>query len=128
MHKIDIDLLPQSLKEKSLSSTEVVLRCEDILTAIDLIIAQQRATIGWEIWFLYPQGQISGIIEIDGESELYTTVDVMKRKMFESWKQYVKRTSEKAKEEIIRTNFEVNEKCNKNGVIPYFCITTINHF
>jgi hypothetical protein len=52
----DIDLLPQVLKEQSLSDREIVLTPENASRAVDFLEAAQWAVVGWEPWLKLADG------------------------------------------------------------------------
>src|SRR3954463_14672481 len=52
----DIDLLPQVLKEQSLSDREIVLTHKNAFRAVDLLEVAQWAVVGWELWLKAADG------------------------------------------------------------------------
>ena len=65
----DIALLPEALRARSVSQTEIVLPYPEILEAIDHIARQGHAFLGWEGWLRYADWR-SGLTETDAADAL----------------------------------------------------------
>jgi len=110
----DIDVLPPSLRQKSLSEREIVLLYDDALYSIDCLVALNWALLGWEGWVKYSDGShghadgIQGTTSIEQDSE-------------EDWNGYVRRAASICRTTITQAQMSWNER--KRTLPLYFCLT-----
>src|SRR5713226_3739385 len=67
----EIDLLPQALREQSLSDREIILPYQQALEALSVPMRANWVRLGWEGWVNYPDGRHGqtpgGVRGADGE-------------------------------------------------------------
>ena len=118
----DIDLLPHSLKEQSLSDQEIVLTPENVSRAVDVLVEAQWAVVGWEPWLKLADG--SHFHPIGGGDFV--------REEHEDWIAYVHRAAhlcrQAMKEEQERRGSENSplkgDPDRQKGTL-YFCLTAV---
>jgi hypothetical protein len=119
----DIDLLPQALKEQSLSDREIVLTPENASRAVDFLEAAQWAVVGWEPWLKLADGShLHPMLGGDFEREAH-----------EDWTAYVHRTAhlcrQVMKEEQERWDsgdFLLKGGPDERELTLYFCLTAVS--
>ena len=114
----DIDLLPQVLKNRSLSPREIVLTYQDALQALDILVAVGWACLGWEGWLNYPDGK-------HGFAPIPPGPDV-ERGRDEDWGLFVARSARLCKESIAHAQHSWEQSSPVPGAQLYFCITATN--
>ena len=117
----DISILTKDLRSNSLSDREIVLRHKDAIEAVEMLCNSNWLILGWEIWFRYPNGQISHFFEHDGTTWIEASDWDIDEK--EEWRILVKDLAEQCKYEITNSETYWRDKCKVSGVEPFFCIT-----
>ena len=117
----EIEVLSTDLKNKSLSSNEIVLEYQDALKALDILLNNKWGVLGYEVWFKYPEGK-SHFFNIEGKSTVDASESIEKKEK-ETWDDYVKRSNRYCKD-IMKTSYEYWKKlCAEKKVEFYYCIT-----
>ncbi|MFZ5969108.1 MAG: hypothetical protein ACOYVK_18280 [Bacillota bacterium] len=113
-----MNLLPKSLREKSISNEKIVLPYTDVLEAIEILNRQNWAVTAWEGWIKYPAGMISRSFEFPG-------IDAVTRHQDECWSDYIERAAAFCKQTIRDSQDMWNEKCSKCETALFFYITAV---
>jgi len=121
---MDLQLLPEELKEMSLSKNEIVLEYKDIFRALDSLLLSKKGVLGYEVWFKYPTG-ISQSLDVSGKMIVDSSLGIERNKD-EEWEEYVKRSNIKCKELIADSYKRLKEQSEIKNVKIYFCLTTCN--
>ena len=113
-----IKLLPEDMQRRSLSDREIVLKYEDALKALDVIVKNSWAFLGWEGWGKYADGK-TGHCDYQGTTGI-------EKEPGQSWGEYMKYGYEFVKKTIKNdySDWKKSERVNKYEL--YFCITIIN--
>ncbi len=119
---MDLQVLPEELKEMSLSKNEIVLEYKDIFRALDTLLLFKKGVLGYEVWFMYPTG-ISQSLDVRGNVIFDSSLGIERNKD-EEWEEYVKRSNIKCKELITESYERLKEQSEINNVKIYFCLTT----
>jgi hypothetical protein len=112
----DIDLLPQVLREQSLSQREIVLPYRQALEALWVLMTARWALLGWEGWVKYPDGRHGptpgGVMGAD-----------VARKEGETWADYVHRSARLCRETMTREQQAWEANREYAHLVLCFCLT-----
>jgi hypothetical protein len=113
----EIELLPQALREQSLSEQEVVLPYHEALDALELLVRARWALLGWEGWVKYPDGRHGhppgGVMGTES----------IERETAETWESYVQRSARFCVETINQEQQAWDVNPGNAHLILYFCLT-----
>ncbi len=112
----DRDLLPQGLREQSLSQREIVLPYRQALEALSVLMAAKRALLGWEGWVKYPDGH-HGHAPGGGMG-----ADIARREG-ETWVDYVHRSARLCGETMNREQQAWEANREYTHLVLCFCLT-----
>lgn len=121
---MDLNLLPEDLRNISLSKSEIVLDFTSIFKALDFLLLSNKGVLGYEVWFKYPNG-ISHFLNVGGKTIVDSSLS-LERNKDENWEDYVIRTNSKYKDLIMESNGKLKEISEKNSVMIYYCLTVCN--
>ena len=112
----EISLLPQMLREQSLSDREIVLPYQEAKEALELLERAHWALLGWGGWVKYPDGTHGfapgGVMGAD-----------IQRKEGEAWADYVHRSVLFCHETIDQDYRDWNANPRYAHHVLYFCLT-----
>ena len=111
----DIELIPENIRSKSLSDTEIVLGYEDILK---VLIINNIVLLAWEGWIQHPDGSV-------GHSLQYQGMIATERLKDEVLPSYVKRSIELGKVSIKDAQERWDKFSETNKGKLFFCITIL---
>ena len=112
----EIDLLPKTLREQSLSDREVVLPYQEALQALDLFTVARRPLLGWEGWVKYPDGK-------HGHAPSGMGTTNIEQETGEVWEAYVHRSARFCRETIKAEQQLWDTDSTHASVKLYFCLT-----
>ena len=115
----EFDVLPTELRKKSLSEREIVLAYDDALLAIDYLIKNRWAMLGWDGWILLPDGKVTASLQHQG------TCTIFKEKG-ETWEEYVQSSAEFCKEIMEISQRSWDHRPEVEGGVLYFCLSAIH--
>lgn len=112
-----IELLPQVLREQSLSQREIVLPYQEALTALELLISARWALLGWEGWVTYSDGSHA---HAPGGTTGTTSIE---REASEAWEDYVQRSAQFCAETMRaeQQRWDADPTCRH--LTLHFCLT-----
>jgi hypothetical protein len=113
----DISLLPQMLREQSLSDREIVLPYQEAKEALELLERVHWALLGWEGWVKYPDGTHGfapgGVMGTES----------IEREPGEMWEDYVQRSVRFCHETIDQEYRNWNANPRYAHLVLSFCLT-----
>jgi hypothetical protein len=115
----EIDLLPETLRSQSLSDREIVLPYEEMLQAMQILIAANWIFLGWEAWLKLPSG-----IHLH---PLYMGFDTPEREPGETWIAYVHRSALLCKKSMEQEQQQRQREPREKHAELYFCLTPTDH-
>jgi hypothetical protein len=111
----DIDLLPETVRSKSLSDREIVLPYQEALQALDILVMADWALLGWEGWEKDAEGH-------RGHSHIMGTMCI-EQEPDEQWEDYVQRSARFCRETIEADQDRWNREYMNSSRTLYFCLT-----
>ena len=118
---MDINILPEELRNLSLSKNEIVLDYISIFKALDSLLLSKKGVLGYEVWFKYPN-EVSHFLNVGGKTIVDSSLSIERNKE-ETWEEYVERSNIKCKKLITESYERLKEICEKNNVKIYYCLT-----
>lgn len=112
----DLELLPPGLAALSAAEREIVLPYEPALRAVDALVAQGHAILGWEGWLGYPDGRVGSAGKHQG------TIDFLPA-TGQPWPEYVQASAEFARDTMREHQAEFERAPEVPGTTLLFCIS-----
>ena len=115
----ELDVLPAELRMKSLSERQIALAYDDALMAIDHLVNNRWALLGWDGWVLLPNGKVKASLQHQGTCTVY-------KEKGETWEEYMRSSAEFCKEIMGISQRSWNHKPEVSGGVLYFCLSAIH--
>ncbi|MGI8911273.1 MAG: hypothetical protein ACR2JR_12080 [Rubrobacteraceae bacterium] len=114
-----METLPPDLRTKSLSEQEIVLGREDALRAVDILVANGFAILGWEGWVEHPGGRI-------GHHEHYQGGTMRERHEHEPWEMFTAEAADFCRRAMNLAYSEWMEAADAASLSLFFCVTAMS--
>jgi hypothetical protein len=113
----EIELLPQALREQSLSEQEIVWPSHEALAVLELLVRARWALLGWEGWVKYPDGRHGqtpgGVLATES----------IEPEAGETWESYVQRSARECAETILKEHRAWDASPGSAHLVLCFCLT-----
>ena len=114
----DIELIPENIRSKSLSQTDIVLDYEDVLKAFDVLVEKNIVLLAWEGWIQHSNGSIDHSLQYQG-------MIATERLKDEPLSVYVKKSIDLGKVSIKQAQEKWNNAQETKKGKLFFCITLL---